>query len=91
MVAAVNDTLSTQCSKLPSTLALNSSRGGWSTVAVGSALAFSYFASPMLISRVTIVQFSAVSCGVISGGAVSIIYTSTTRRLVLQVQIHITL
>jgi hypothetical protein len=87
VVAAVNDTLSTQCSKLPSSLAHYYQRGGWSTAAAGSALAFSYFATPMLISRVTIVQFSAVSCGFISGGAISIISTSTTRRLGFQVHV----
>jgi len=85
VVAAVNDTLNTQCSKLPSTLALNFRRGGWSTAAAGSALAFSYYATPMLISRVTIVQFSAISCGFISGGAISIIDTSSTRRMEFQV------
>ena len=86
VVAAVNDTLSTQCSMLPPTLAMSYSRGGWSTAAVGSALAMNFDATPMLISRVTIVQFSAVSCGVIYGAAISIIRTSITSRLVFQVQ-----
>jgi hypothetical protein len=87
VVAAVNDTLSTQCSMLPLTLAIAYGRGGWSTGAVGSALAMNYFATPMLISRVTIVHFSAVSCGYISGGAISIVRTSTTRSLVIQVRL----
>ena len=86
VMAAVNDSLNAQCSTLPQTVASDYSRGGCSPRALGSALAMNFDATPALMSRVQVVQFSAVSCGVILGGAISIVSTSTTRRLVLQVR-----
>ena len=84
VVAAVNDSLNAQCSTLPQTVGYN--RGGCSPRALGSALAMNFDATPALMNRVQVVQFSAASCGVILGGAISIVSTSTTRRLVLQVR-----
>ena len=86
VVAAVNDSLNAQCSTLPQTVAYVYGRGGCSPRALGSALAMNFDATPALMNRVQVVQFSAVSCGVILGGAISIVSTSTTRRLVLQVR-----
>lgn len=86
VVAAVNDSLNAQCSTLPQTVASVNDRGGCSPRALGSALAMNFDATPALMNRVQVVQFSAVSCGVILGGAISIVSTSTTRRLVLQVR-----
>jgi hypothetical protein len=86
VVAAVNDSLNAQCSTLPQTVASGYARGGCSPRALGSALAMNLDATPALMNRVQVVQFSAVSCGVILGGAISIVSTSTTRRLVLQVR-----
>jgi hypothetical protein len=86
VVAAVNDSLNAQCSTLPQTVASGYARGGCSPRALGSALAMNLDATLALMNRVQVVQFSAVSCGVIFGGAISIVSTSTTRRLVLQVR-----
>ena len=86
VVAAVNDSLNAQCSTLPQTVASVNDRGGCSPRALGSALAMNFDATLALMNRVQVVQFSAVSCGVILGGAISIVSTSTTRRLVLQVR-----
>ena len=84
VMAAVNDSLNAQCSTLPQTVGYN--RGECSPRALGSALAMNLDATPALVNRVQVEQFSAVSCGVILGGAISIVSTSTTRRLVLQVR-----